>query len=216
MPGNMFRCFGATIALAIGLNATARGQVVDLSISGGYSHAFGTHDSLFHATDGGYVDADFGWKLPAPAPITLGFGLTGSGYYDSHQIYPGAGDSYNYYYDNNLYSDVGFFEFEPRISVTIWSKDIRGLYVRPRFGLGVLVDSYSVDHATYVSNGAYVDTYSHTGAAFEIRPAVQVGYAWGPGAAGVEASYMPAWGDFGQLGSSVQELRLGVFYTFRY
>lgn len=210
---------GMALAALVFTPVSIRAGEFDFGLSAGYSHAFDTNKLPFHSKDGGYIDADFAWQLPTVVPVSVGFGLTSSGYYDSQKIYPGFGNTYGSgygYYDNRLYSDVSFIEFEPRIAVTLWSTAVRGLFLKPRFGLGVLVDNYNIDRATYFTNYAYVDTIEHTGAAFEIRPAVQVGYAWGQGEAGIEASYMPAWGDFGKLGSSVQELRVGGFYTFRF
>ena len=215
MRGHVLRTSAAIFTTMFLLGAVAHAQESDISLSVGYAHAYGTSNQLFHDKDGAYVDGDFAWKLPVePVPVSIGFGLTGSGYFDSRDL-GGYSNGYGYgYYDNNAYSDVGFFEFEPRVSMTFWSTLLRGVFVKPRFGLGVLIDNYAIDEVN--NNDGYIDTHYHTGAAFEIRPAVQVGYTWGFGSAGIEGSYMPAWGDFGRLGSSIQELRVGGFFTVRF
>lgn len=203
----------------------ASAQESEFSISGGYSHLYGLHGGdLFHNADGAYVDGDFAWHVPGPLePLLVGFGVSGSGYWDDHHAgfsgsdYYGGGYVYSYYGDDRLYSDVGFFELEPRVALSLWSTQLPGLYLKPRIGAGLLIDSYGIDQLyNGGTDNAYIDTHYHTGAAFELHPSLQAGYTWGPGAVGGEISYMPAWGDFGRLGNSEQELRLGVFYTFRF
>jgi hypothetical protein len=205
------------------LSPHALAQENEFSLSGGYAHLYGAHGGgLFHNQDGSYLDGDLAWHVPDPQfPLLLGVGVSGSGYFDRHDSGFGNDNSDDYYFgyggDDHLYSDVGLFEIEPRIAVSLWSTLVPGLYLKPRLGAGLLVDSYSIDQAYSTgANTGYIDTRYHTGVAFELHPALQAGYAWGPGAAGGEISYMPAWGDFGRLGNKAQELRLGVFYTFRF
>jgi hypothetical protein len=85
----------------------------------------------------------------------------------------------------------------------------------PQLGMGLLVDSYAIDQSFNSGGLIFINTQYHDGAAFAIRPGVQVGYSWGWGSAGAEVSYMAAWGDFGQLGSRVFELRAGAFFRIK-
>jgi len=80
----------------------------------------------------------------------------------------------------------------------------------------LLINSYSIDNVSQSATSVHFSTEDHTGIAFEIRPAVQAGYSWGPGEVGAEISYMSAWGDFGDLGNKAQEFRAGAFYTVKF
>ena len=189
--------------------AVSRGQVTSFGMSAGYSHLESNASGrLFHATDGGYFDADFAWRLPGlDVPLYAGVGASGTGYYeDRHVLLPYSG----YYDRERLYSDVGLFAVEGRIAMPIGFQQGRGWFVMPRLGMGLVVNSYSIDTTTAVGSTLYLDTRYHDGAAFGIRPSIQAGYSWGNLAAGTEVSYMVAWGDFGELGSTAQELRGGV------
>jgi hypothetical protein len=226
MVGKLFRSGERFIPALLGLLAllvlsdAATAQEQEFGISAGYAHLYGAHGGgLFHDADGSYIDGDFAWHVPdAGFPLLVGFGVSGSGYFDQHDSGLSYYDDYGYYDgDANLYSNVGLFELEPRVGIALWSTLVPGLYLKPRLGAGLLIDSYAIDQAYITSSTTgYIDTHYHTGAAFELHPALQAGYTWGPGAAGGEISYMPAWGDFGRLGHSAAELRLGVFYTFRF
>jgi hypothetical protein len=195
---------------------TAQGQVLlfvppGVGVSAGYSYVqFQRANNVFYPHSGGYADADVEWRLPTMVPLQAGVGLTGSGYEERRRIYaPNGGDLYYYDPYERLYSDTGLFEIEPRIGVPL--RTPIGFFAVPRVGAGLLVDSYSIDQVQTYSGTSYIDTEHHTGAAFELRPAIQAGYSIGPVAAGVEASYMYAWGDFGGLGRHAQEYRIGAF-----
>lgn len=186
------------------------------SVSGGYSHVhFGRSSETFYNRDGGYVDGDVLWRIPAvPFPLVLGAGVNGSGYYDRHD---GLSSFSNDFFDRDrLQSDVGLFSLEARAGIPIQLPFARGFFVMPRLGAGLLVDSYSIDRQSQSSGVTFFDTDDHQGAAFELRPALQAGYSWGSGSAGAEVSYMAAWGDFGRLGSTAREFRAGVFVRFRF
>jgi hypothetical protein len=208
----VFACF-VLVSSAAG---TARAQGF-FTFSAGYSHVeLPDAGDLLHGKDGPYIDMDFAARVPQQSlPILVGMGITGSGYFDS------ADETFRLSPTTvataTLYSDVGFFELEPRVAVAFYSqpRSMSGAFIRPRLGAGLLINSYSIDHVTESVSQIHFTTLHHTGVAFEIRPSVQVGYAWGPGELGVELSYMAAWGDFGDLGSKAQEFRAGVFYTFR-
>src|SRR3978361_1868467 len=109
--------FLAGLFSSIGI-ATA--QEDNFTLSGGYSHIYGTKGDLFHNKDGPYIDADFAWQVgDRHLPLLLGFGLSGSGFFDRHRFdFP---IDNNFFGRTDLYSDVGFFEFEPRISLALWS-----------------------------------------------------------------------------------------------
>jgi hypothetical protein len=190
--------------------------VPDVTVSVGYSNLQTQRtNNLFYDHDGAYVDADFAWWLPLKVPLTAGIGVTGSGYSDRRSTDGADNYSYNYYgYDGNdqhLYSDLGLVEIEPRLGLHLGGA--RGLFAIPRVGAGLLVSSYDVDRLyTDNSNGeSYISTDRHTGAAFEIRPAIRAGYAWRFVTAGVDASYMYSWGNFGAFGRNAHEYRIGLF-----
>ncbi len=195
---------------------SARSQLLlappDITISAGYSNIqLGNTNNVFYERNGPYADADFAWTIPF-TPVQAGFGVTGSEYYDQQSV-PSSSSNFFYPYDH-LDSNLGFFELEPRVGVHLGGHD--GFFVTPRLGAGLMVDSYGIDQAYNNNGNPYIDTVYHTGAAFELHPAIQVGFAWGPAAAGVEASYLHAWGDFGSLGHSANEYRIGAFFTFRF
>jgi hypothetical protein len=207
-----------SLALAAGMAATARGENYDFSFSIGYSNIeLENNKGLFYDHDGPYFDADFAFNLAKQSsiPLLVGIGVSGSGYFDSQD--QNVRLSATTVATATLYSDIGFFELEPRIATAFYSKPGRtGLFVRPRLGAGLLIDSYGIDHVTQSAAVTVFETLYHTGAAFEVRPAVQVGYCWGQGELGVEANYMIAWGDFGDFGSEAHEYRIGPFFTYRF
>ncbi|HSV15274.1 MAG TPA: hypothetical protein VLI90_13525 [Tepidisphaeraceae bacterium] len=206
------------VAIVASVNATARAQRWDFGIAVGYSHIdLDKPGSLFHSKDGPYFDADFAVRLPRLAlPLSLGVGITGSGYFDSRtQDFLISSTTLA---TTTLYSDIGFFEIEPRATLAFYmhQRYRTGLFIKPRIGAGLLIDSYTIDHVTQNSFATIFETHYHSGAAFEVRPAVQVGYSWGPGEVGAEFSYMAAWGDLGDFGSEAQEFRAGPFFTWRF
>lgn len=210
----------AAVVLGICLfTAAARGQANYSSLSGGYSNLTLQHSGPgdFYDHSGPYIDAEFGWKIPNPDfPLLIGIGFTGSGYWDSQDIIVPVDDN-TALAQTTLYSNVGLFEIEPRIGLALWSAGNSGFFLKPRIGAGLLIDSYSVDHAVTTATGnTFIYTDNYTSAAFEVRPAVQAGYSWGPGQIGAELSYMAAWGDFGRFGNDAQEFRAGVFFTWRF
>ena len=180
------------------------GQEGSWTVSGGYSNVHFSHASpnFNYNKDGGYLDGDVNVLLPTAPRLLVGAGVGGSWHYED-----------DYFNGNNNFffgpsSSVGLFNLEGRIGVPISSRSVRGLFVLPRLGAGLLINDYWIDTPFYT---AY-----HSGAAFELRPALQVGYSWGFWSMGGEVSYMWAWGDFGNLGSQSQELRAGVFVRFRF
>jgi hypothetical protein len=203
------------ITLITAVSASAQQYAIippTVTLSAGYSNLqMQKATNLFYDHDGSYLDADFAWRLPVVIPLQAGFGLTGSGSEDRQSIYQINNSNF---YDSgpHLYSDLGLFEIEPRIGLKIGRTT--GFFLLPRLGAGLLINSYGIDQ-TFNSNGnTYLSTQYHTGAAFEIRPAIQAGFSWGHASAGIEASYLAAWGDFGGLGHNAQEFRAGLFLTF--
>jgi hypothetical protein len=197
----------------------ASAQYGDASLSVGYSHFFPERSGgLFFSKDGAYLDGDFAWRIPqVVVPTFVGLGVTASGYWDSESIdYPVYYTNRDYW-NSDLDSDVEFIELEPRLTMKFWIPGAPGMFVRPRIGAGLLIDNYSVDQLGVDANGYdYVYTLNHTGAAFEVRPAVQVGFERGRFSAGGELSYMASWGGFGAMGDTLQELRAGLFLRFRF
>ena len=61
----------------------------------------------------------------------------------------------------------------------------------------------------------FIDGEGETVFAFEVRPAVQLGFSGGSWVVGAEVSQMWAWGDFDPLGDQLYETRAGIFFTFR-
>jgi hypothetical protein len=219
MPQSVsLRVFGFLAALFVS-SAVASAQFFESTLSGGYSHFYGGNaPGLFYNHDGAYIDGDFAWHLPDPeSPIVAGFGVTGSGYWDSDPIYSSNINNFNGFNhdDNNLYSDFENFEIEPRLGAILWLPNTN-FFVKVRFGAGLLINNYDIDQATYETSSVTINTLHHTGAAFEIHPAAQAGFNWGPTSAGLDFSYLAAWGDFGAFRSNAQELRVGAFVTFRY
>jgi hypothetical protein len=219
MPG-MIRILAFLAALLL-CTTFASAQYWDNSLSVGYSHFFPERSGgLFFSKDGAYLDGDFAWRIPqVVVPTFVGLGVTASGYWDSENI------DYPIYYrdrdrdfgNSDLDSDVEFVELEPRLAMKFWIPGAPGVFVRPRIGAGLLVSNYSVDQlAADLYGFEYIDTRNFTGAAFEVRPAVQLGFERGPFAIGGELSYMASWGGFGAMGDVLQELRAGIFFRFRF
>jgi len=201
------RYLAFVVAMLAGATA-AFGQIDAFTVSGGYSRLHtGRTGGLFYDNNGGYIDGDVLFPVRgAPFPLLLGGGISGSGY-NEDEFVPVSGE----FFDERFRSDLGLLSFEGRAAIPIPLGFLpRGFFVMPRIGAGLLVNDYSIDS---IATGFTED---HTGAAFEIRPAVQVGYSWGTGSVGAEVAYMSAWGDFGKLGATAWELRAGVFVRFRF
>jgi hypothetical protein len=208
------------IAFVTGLlmcSSLASAQYFDATLAGGYSHFFPQKTGGYSfSKDGAFIDGDFAWRLPDLAlPTFVGVGVGASGYWDSTDYT--FVDPNGYFYNRRLYSDLDMEEIEPRLAIRIRIPGLRGVFVRPRIGLGLLINNYSVDTAVPEFNGfTYFHTDNHTGAAFDIHPAIQVGYSQGMFSAGGEVSYIASFGGFGALGDVGQELRVGAFITLRY
>lgn len=197
-----------TIVAVLLTAGVCRAQNAAWTVSAGYSNFNVAHQTqgVFYSKDGGYVDGDVSWLVtPPPVPVLLGAGLSVSGFYENEYIFTPNG----YYFDERLTSNVSLVALEGRIGVPITlGRRARGWFILPRFGAGLLIDDYAIDHV--------FGTDYHTGAAFEVRPSIQVGYSFGFWSLGAEASYMAAWGDFGRLGDNAQEIRAGVFARFKF
>ena len=198
--------------------AWASGQITSFTISSGYSNVQISHNAgPFYSRDGGYADGEFLWRLPqAHFPLLLGGSVSGSAHYDYEHLPVTFSDGTPGRV--RLESDLGLVSLEARAAVpfSFARRGDRGFFVMPKIGAGLLIDSYAIDN-TFNSGGfTYLHTSYHDGAAFDIRPGVQGGYSWGWGSAGIEASYMAAFGDFGRLGSIAQEIRVGAFFRIKY
>ncbi|HEX4053586.1 MAG TPA: hypothetical protein VHX86_04915 [Tepidisphaeraceae bacterium] len=207
--------FFATVLIS---STMAFAQIGEYTLSAGYSHIYtGSNSSLFYDRDGAYFDADLGWHAPySRSPLVIGVGLTGSGYWESHDVdVPFNNINGNFIGQTRLDSDLDNFEIEPRVAFEFWIPRT-GIFIKPRIGAGLLINNYSIDQAFPQTNYTIFHTADHTGAAFEVRPALQAGYAWGPATVGLDLSYMAAWGGFGGMGNHAEELRCGVFIGFRF
>jgi hypothetical protein len=201
------------LALAVAPDACFAQVRPSFSVSGGYSNIQiqNAANYLHYNRDGGYIDGELGLNFGGrPAALFVGIGASASYHYNTEDFH--YTDNFgNHYIVYDTTSHVGFYAFEGRIGVpfnfTASRRDPRGFFLFPKVGAGLLVNDYGID--------TRFGTEYHTGPAFEIRPAIQAGYTWGAGAAGIEASYMWAWGDFGNLGDRAQEARVGAFFRIR-
>jgi hypothetical protein len=188
---------------------------MSFTVTGGYSDIqLGPHSKLFFDHNGGYIDGAAMWRLNTPDfPLLLGVGLSGSGYSEREHLFVTFPDGTTG--SGHLYSDVGFFSLEARAAIPL-RLGRSGFFVMPQIGAGLLVDSYSIDTLVPVAGNTFIETEDHDGAAFDIRPGIQLGYSWDWASVGADLSYMAAWGDFGQLGNSAREFRAGVFFRVRF
>jgi hypothetical protein len=184
-------------------------QTPSLSLSAGYSnlHFSNSASYLHYNRDGSYAEGELSLILPSQPRLLLGVAVGASYHYNLDDYH------YNDYYGNrytvyDTTSSVGLYSLEARIGLPITSRRWRGPYLLPRLGAGLLVTDYSIDTPDF--------TEYHTGAAFALRPSLQAGYSWGHASAGVEISYLAAWGNFGHLGTRAQEVRAGAFLRFRF
>ena len=191
----------------------AKGQDASFTISGGYSNTQYSHATLPYERSGGYLDTEFLWRIHGiNFPLLAGLGIGGN-FSENRQDLP-VQFSNGFVGTTPLYSDVGNFDLEARLAIPL-PLSRSGLFVMPQLGMGLLVNSYAIDHP-FTQNGLiFITTEYHDGAAFALRPGIQVGYSWGWGSAGAEVSYMAAWGDFGNLGSRAMEIRAGAFFRVK-
>jgi hypothetical protein len=184
----------------------AQNQVVswqyELNIAGGYSNVIFDHTGgLNYNRDGGYIDFGANFNLPGTRPIVLGADMTATGTFDSYNV--------NF---QDLYSEITMVALEGRAELPLAFNQNQGLFFTPRIAAGPLLDDFyaQLPFSTY---------HHHTGVAFELRPGMKVGYRFLPGgtaSVGLDASYMAAWGDFGNFGSFGQEVRVGAFFSWRF
>lgn len=196
----------------------ARGQISSFTISAGYSNIQISHNAgLFYSRDGGYADGEVMWRLPTESfPLLLGGSISGSSYGESEHIPVTFTDGTPGFV--RLYSGLGLVSFEARAAVpfSFGARGDTGLFVVPKLGAGLLIDTYGIDHIVSSGGLDYIHRSYHDGAAFDIRPCIQGGYSWGWGSAGIEASYMAGFGEFGRLGSIAQEVRIGAFFRVKF
>lgn len=196
----------------------AHGQITSFTISAGYSNIQISHNAGLHYTrDGGYADGEYMWRLPTQNfPLLLGGSISGSTYNDWDHIPVTFADGTPGRV--RLESDLGLVSLEARAAVpfSFARNGDAGFFVVPKIGAGLLIDTYAIDHIASSGGFQFVHTSYHDGAAFDIRPGIQGGYSWGWGSAGIEASYMAGFGDFGRLGSIAQEVRIGAFFRMKF
>ncbi len=183
-----------------------RPWVYEGSVSAGYSNIRFPHarSPAFYDTSGGYIDANFAFSLPKYSSPIIGFGITGSGYFSTR----------NDVNVGTLFSDVDMISFEARIAAPIPADGGHGFFLLPRLGGGLLINDYAIDSPGGVNT---IFTSFHDGVGVEVRPSIELGYRWSRDfSAGIEGSYMAAWGDFGSLGSLAQEWRVGFVFSYRF
>jgi hypothetical protein len=192
-------------------------QITSFTVSSGYSNVQISHNAgPFYSRDGGYVDGEFMWRIPARFPLLLGASVSGSSYFDFEHVDATFSDGTTG--RARLESDLGFAALEGRaaLPISFGHEGGRGFFIVPKIGVGLLIDSYSIDSASNFGGFTSFETSYHDGAAFDVRPGLQAGYSWGWGSAGAEVSYMAAFGDFGRLGSIAQEIRAGAFFRIKF
>jgi len=180
-------------------------QSIYWGASTGYSNLYFSRPAsgYQYERDGGYIDGDVMFALPTRFPLLVGAGFDGCFHYQSEDF-----RDHDFFFFRGQTTDVGLFSFEARAALPLQSPRIPRLFVVPKIGAGLLVDSYSIDLP--------FETEYHSGAAFGVRPGVQAGYAWDRVAVGAEVSYLIGWGDFGHLGNQARDLHAGVFVNIRY
>jgi len=197
-----------------------------MSVSGGYSHMIGHADPSFFPHDAFYIDMQVLLRVPnvevpiVSAPLWLGIGSSISSYTTSEDV---SGFIGGQFVDASLDSSFTLVSVEARAAIPIRFGPRHGFFVTPSIGAGLLIDNYSFNTLTFPGeNDARAggpDTRrqgDHAGLAFCLRPTIAVGYSWEHWQLGGEASYVAAWGDFGEFGGNVQELHAGLFVRFVY
>ena len=184
------------------------------TFSAGWSRLETDADSVLDGQDGYYFDMDFAGRPSASSPIWLGVGIGGS-YFDDHEdatLDTGAGLPTFVEID----AAMSLFTIEPRLTYVLLPRRERGIYLAGRLGVGLLIADYWATGVVERPFGFFVDGDDETVAAFEVRPAAQLGYSGGNWVLGAEVSHMWAWGDFDPFGDELEELRAGIFFSVRY
>jgi hypothetical protein len=167
------------------------------SFSAGYSN-IDFKDSDFRYESGGpYLDLNFAACAQNGSGLQGGIGIATSGYWRS-DFFPTIGW---------LNSNVNMLAIEGRLGSQIPGKGSQGLFILPRIGAGLLLNNYYVEEPVGAMNWT---SFSHWGTGVDVRPNVVIGFRANDFSVGLEGSYMVGWGDFGGLGSFVQEGRVGL------
>jgi hypothetical protein len=171
----------------------------DVSFTAGYSNFLFQHtNNLNFSRDGAFIDLGFNFNVPQVRPFVFGVGLTASGFWDNYNLF-----------FQSLYSEFNTATLEARVALPLAPNPNKGFFFTPRLGAGGMLDNYYVQ----TGFGGYIN---YNGAAFVLRPGAQLGWRFGAAAVGVDGSYMAAWGNFGDLGHFAQELRIGLFFSYRF
>jgi hypothetical protein len=162
--------------------------------------------------DGYYFDFDAGFPAPGGVPLLLGAGLSGSAFAeDEVTFFPADEDAY---VDFTVNSGIALLDLEARAGLPIPIPGTTHLVVEPRIGTGPFVED-DVITGVPIHNGADFENVYHAGAGVEVHPALEIMSSWDSGALGIDASFIEGWGRFGQYGSRLSEMRLGLFFTLR-
>lgn len=183
-------------------------------VSGGYSNVhFNGNNAIPYNRDGAYFDANIYERLPPNDSPVFGLGISASGNWDDYSFnYPTSPFFRSFYADTNMVSAEVRIAFPCGLPSTN-----RGFYWLPRFGIGGIVDNFTVGQPYYGYPNYFFGTEStHTGYGVEIRPNIEIGYRIKRFNVGLETSYMFAWGNFGKLGNLTQELRVGLVLGYRF
>jgi len=173
----------------------------------------------FYAREGPYISAEIDRHFTGgPVPLDVGFAVSWTGHFDSYDvpIYNPNPPTANSPQHDCLNSQVNLSSFEGCIGIPLYSRGSSGLFVTPRIGLGLLYAHSVVDTSETTIGGTFFYDARHTGFAGVVRPGVQFGYATQRFAAGVEVSYMYAYGDLTPFGNSMTEFRAGLFLSYRF
>ena len=210
--------FGVVAVLCLATPSLAQdvGDRFGVLISTGWSTLHTDGNTVLDNEDGWYLDTEFMWHLQPDKPLWAGIGFAGS-YYEASRSVDLSGGLFAPELD--LSADLGLFAIEPRLTYVLMprQKDDRGLFLAGRLGIGLLIADQSTFGVIETGNVVTFGGDSETTVAFEVRPAVQIGYSGGHWQVGGEFSYMWAWGDFDAINSDqLEEAHAGVFFRFTY
>jgi hypothetical protein len=208
----------AAILLVSLMSVPASGDVF-FTFSGGYSNAQMTGNNAkvsastpFHfPRDGEYLDADLAAPVTAaPFPLLVGGGFSWTQHTDSVEatripgIFPEA------------HSQLNQYSLEARAAAPLYFSGSQGFFVEPRVGAGVLSYHFNGHNVFIQTEAPFFEACHFEGYAFEVRPALEVGYTWQRLSFGLDGSCMFAWGHFRPFGSTECELRAGAFLRYRF
>lgn len=192
-------------------------QGLGFNISTGYAQLYTDKSgSLLDEEEGWYIDTEFSFQLAPDSPLWLGFAFGGS-YFNADKDFVSGGVLVPT--ETEVWADLALITLEPRVRYVFapGGRDEPGIYVAPRVGAGLLIADVVASSITELPGGSIeIEGASETEWAFEVRPAIEIGFSGGPWVLGAEASYMIAWMDNDAVGDSLEEMRVGIFFRVAY